>query len=133
ETAFTLAIVTLLHHCRSTFLVGFHADGHETQDVFRQTHLTLHLVESSRRSGDVHERVVRLAVLVDAVGEGLQSPVLDPAYGAAMRFDHTLVLFYKSFDLLRRQILAGKKHMFIKSHCLCLSSVSLSAPAAKAS
>src|SRR5690606_11586942 len=36
------------------------------------------------------------------------------------------VLFHKSLDLLRGQILAGKKHMFVKSHIVLPFFVSLS-------
>ena len=68
------------------------------------------------RSVDVHQRVVSLAVLLDAVGEGLQAPVLDPADLAAVRFDHTLVLFDESVDLLGGHVLAGQEYMFVESH-----------------
>jgi hypothetical protein len=59
---------------------------------------------------------MRLAVLVDAVGEGLQAPVFNAPDFAAISFDHTLVLFYEGFDLLAGDILPGKEYMFIKSH-----------------
>ena len=92
-------------------------DGHEAQHVFGEAHLALHLVERGRRAVQVHQRVVGLAVLLDAVGEGLQSPVLDPADGAAVSCDDALVLFDKRIDLLLRHILPGKEHMFVKCHC----------------
>ena len=88
-------------------------DGQETQHVFGQAHLALHLVERCRRAGEVHQRVVGLPVLVDPVGEGLQSPVLDPADGPAIRGDDALVLFDKRIDLLLREVLPGKEHMFV--------------------
>ena len=65
------------------------------------THLALHLVDARPAGIDVHQRVVCLAVLVDAVGEGLQAPVLDPADGPAIGGDDALVLFDKRIDLLR--------------------------------
>ena len=92
-------------------------DGEEAQDVFRQAHLALHLVQRLGRRVELDERVVGLPVLVDPVGEGLQSPVLDLADRSAIRFDDTLVVLYKGVDLLLGQILPGKKHMFVKSHC----------------
>src|SRR5690606_605559 len=60
---------------------------------------------------------------------------LHPADGAAIRLDHTLVLLDKGIDLLRREVLPGKEHMFIESHVWsCLSSFhTLSVPAARAS
>src|SRR5690606_2333108 len=59
-----------------------------------------------------------LAVLLDAVCEGLDAPVLDPAYRATTAFDHALVLFHKRVDLLRGEVLPGKKYMFVESHSL---------------
>ena len=88
-------------------------DGQEAQDVFRQAHLALHLVERGRRAGEVHERVVGLPVLLDPVGEGLQSPVLDPANRAAASGDDALETFNELIDLLLRQILPGKEHMLV--------------------
>ena len=83
---------------------------------------------------EVHQRVVGLPVLLDPVGEGLQSPVLDPADRSAIRGDDALVVFHKRIDLLLRQILPGKKHMFVKSHCsLPFVSRPCPVPAAKAS
>jgi hypothetical protein len=60
--------------------------------------------------------VVSLAVLLDAVAEGLEAPVFDAPDFTAVSFDHTLVLFYESVDLLSGNILPGKEYMFIKSH-----------------
>ena len=91
-------------------------DGQETQHVFGQAHLALHLVERCRRAGEVHKRVVSLPVLVDPVGEGLQSPVLDPADGPAICCDDALVLFDKRIDLLLREVLPGKEHMLSAKH-----------------
>ena len=100
------------------FLVLVDLDGHEAQNVFRQTHLTLHLLDGRSRRGDVHQGVVGLAVLVDAVGEGLEAPVLNPADGPAICGDHTLVLLDKGIDLLLREILPGKEHMLVQCHVL---------------
>src|SRR5690606_27833639 len=45
-------------------------------------------------------------------------PVLDPANRSAAFGDDALETFNELIDLLLRQILPGKKHMFVKSHCL---------------
>ena len=113
EAAAIGALFALLHHGRGAFLVGFDLDGHEAQDVFGKTHLALHLVERCRRTFEVHQRVVCLPVLLDPVGEGLQSPVLDPTDRTAISGDDALVAFHKRIDLLLRQILPGEKHMFV--------------------
>ncbi len=62
------------------------------------------------------ENVMGLAVLVDAVGQGLEAPVFYTPDLAAVCFDDTLVLFDEGIDLLCGNVLAGKEYMFIKSH-----------------
>ena len=52
--------------------------------------LALHLGDGRRRGVDVHQREVRLAVLADAVGEGLQAPVFDLGDLAAALLDDPL-------------------------------------------
>src|SRR5690606_37481267 len=75
-TTFTaLVAVTLLHHCRRAFFQLVHAHGHEAQNVFIDAHLALHLGNGSSRSFDVEQRVMRLAVLANAVGEALEAPI----------------------------------------------------------
>ena len=49
----------------------------------------------SRGLGDVYKRqVISLAVLLDAIGEGLKSPVLDPADRTAACGDDALSLIH---------------------------------------
>jgi hypothetical protein len=96
--------------------VGFDSDGHVTKNVFVDAHLAFHLVDGSSRGIDVHQGIMRLAVLLDAVGQGLEAPVFDTADLAAERFDHTLVLFDESVDLLGGHVLAGQEYMFVESH-----------------
>ncbi len=91
-------------------------DRHVAQHVFGDAHLALHLVDGSGRGIDVHEDVMRLAVLLDAVGEGLQAPVFGTPDLAAICFDDALVLLKETIDLLCGHILPGKEHVFIKSH-----------------
>ncbi|MNF11315.1 hypothetical protein D3C80_2125130 [compost metagenome] len=57
-----------------------------------------------------------LAVLLDAVCQGLEAPVLDTANLAAERFDNALVLFYECVNLLGGNVLPSKEDVFIKSH-----------------
>jgi hypothetical protein len=59
---------------------------------------------------------VRLAVLLDAVGQGLEAPVFYAPDLATIRFDDTLVLFDEGINLLGGHILPGKEYMFVKSH-----------------
>ena len=90
------------------------------------------LVERGRRAVQIHQRIVGLPVLLDPVGEGLQSPVLDPADGASVRGDDALVVIHERVDLLLREVLPGKKHMFVESHdAFRLSSYLCPVPAAK--
>src|SRR5690606_23408659 len=103
ETVAALAtIVTsaLLQHGRLAFLELLDADGHEAQDVFVDAHLALHLGNRSGGSVDVQQRVVSLAVLLDAITERLDAPVLDLRDRAAIRLDDALELLDKGFDLL---------------------------------
>src|ERR1035437_978946 len=74
--ALTIA-VDLAHHCRGTFLVLLDADGNVAQNLFIEPLLPFDLGERSRRRIHVHQREMRLAVLVHPVGEGLYAPLLD--------------------------------------------------------
>ncbi|EAS50166.1 hypothetical protein SI859A1_01529 [Aurantimonas manganoxydans SI85-9A1] len=111
-------IVALLHHGRLAFLVLFHADRHVAQDVFVEAHLALHLLHRRRRGVDVHQRVIRLAVLLDAEGEGLQTPVFHLADLAAIGLENAAELLDELLDLLVRDILAREKYVLVQSHAL---------------
>ena len=112
----TVVAVALLHHGGRAVFMLFNSDGHVTKDVFVDAHLALDLVNGRCRSIDVHQNVVSLAVLVDAVRQGLEAPVFDAPDFSAVSFQYTLVLFDESVDLLCGNILPGKEYMFIKSH-----------------
>ena len=58
---------------------GFDANGHEAQDVFVDRALALGLGQGGRRSVDVDQGEMRLAVLLDPIGEGLDAPIFDLA------------------------------------------------------
>jgi len=112
----TVVTVALLHHGRRAFFMLFNSDRHVTQDVFADAHLAFHFLDRSGRRIDVHQGVMSLAVLLDAIGEGLEAPVFDTPDFTAVSFDDTLVLFYEGVDLLSGDILSSKEYMFIKSH-----------------
>ena len=82
------------------------ADGHVAQHVLVEAHQALHLVDGGRRRVDVEKRVIRLAILLDAVGEGLQTPVLDLENLAAIVFQDAPERLHQLVDLLVRDVLA---------------------------
>ena len=83
--------------------------------------LALDLVQRCRRRIDIEQRHVRLAVLADAIGEGLQAPIFVLGDFAAHLPDDTGQLRGQFFDLLRAQILARKVDVFVQRHeCLSL-------------
>jgi len=90
--------------------------GEEAQDVLVDAHLALHLRHGRVGGVDVEQREVRLAVLLDAVGERLDAPVLGLADGAAVRLDDALELLDQGLDLLCRNILACQEDVLVESH-----------------
>ena len=70
-------------------------------------HRKLHLLHRRRRGVDVHQRVIRLAVLLDAEGEGLQTPVFHLADLAAIGLENAAELLdeleveltYREYDM----------------------------------
>ena len=79
-------------------------------------HLPLHLGDRRRRRLDVHQRKVRLAVLLDAEGEDLQAPIFGLADRAAGARDHALELLDQLVDLCTRYVLTGQEHMLVECH-----------------
>ncbi|CAD5257616.1 conserved hypothetical protein [Bosea sp. 62] len=116
EAVATLVAVALLQHDRLTFLELLDADGHEAQHVLVDAHLALHLGDGRRGSVDVQERVVRLAVLLDAIAQRLHTPVLDLGDGTAIRLDDALELLDKGLDLLRADILPREQNVLVQCH-----------------
>ena len=94
------------------------ADGEEADDVFVEALLPLDLGDRGGRRIDVEEREVRLAVLLDAVGEGLQAPRLDLGDLAAGALDDALELLDKRLDLLGRHILSRHEYVFVQRHLM---------------
>ena len=79
--------VALLEHRRRAFLELLDLDGQPAENVLVDALLALHLGDRRGRRVDVHQREVRLAVLADAVGEGLEAPGLDLGDLAAALLD----------------------------------------------
>ena len=111
-----LVAVALLHHHRRLGLERLDADGHEAEDVLVDAHLALHLGDRRRRGVEVEEREMRLAVLLDAVGEGLDAPHLGLLDLAAVLLDDALVLVDHRLDLLGRHVLASHEDVFVERH-----------------
>ena len=100
----------------------FDLDGHEADHVFRDRHLPLHFLDGCCRGVDVEQRVVRLAVLLDPEGQGLEPPVFGLGHLAAIAGDQGLVLLRQGIDLRGGSVLTGQEHMLVKSHfAICLS------------
>ena len=89
------------------------ADGEVAQHVFVEPFLALDLVEGCRRRIDIEQRHVRLAVLADAVGEGLHPPIFGLGDLAARFGDDAGKLCGQFLDLLRAQILAREIDVFV--------------------
>jgi len=70
-----LVAVGPAHHRRGCGIMLVDPDGEETDHVGRQPLLALELGHRLMRRVDIHQSVVGLAVLLDAVGEGSQAPI----------------------------------------------------------
>ena len=111
------------HHHGGVLVELVHAQRQEAHDLLVDRHLALHLGQRGGRGGDVHQRVMRLAVLADAVGQRLHAPVLDLSDGAAVAGDHGLVVLGQLLDLSVRCVLAHHEDMLVMRHeCFGLSS-----------
>jgi RluA family pseudouridine synthase len=110
------AVVAAAHLGRRAFLQRFDLDRQVTDHVFAERHLALHLGHGGRGGVDVHQRVMRLAVLLDAEGEGLDAPVLRLGDLAATGGDEALELLGQGIDLRVRCILASQEYVLVESH-----------------
>eukprot|EP01040_Poterioochromonas_malhamensis_P021176 gene21177-25483_t len=69
--------VVLAHHHRRAGFQFVHADGQETDHVFVDRGLAFQFRNDARRGIDVQQHKVRLAVLLDLVGQRTQAPGFD--------------------------------------------------------
>src|SRR4051812_18279777 len=113
----TLAVaIGLAHHRRRAFLELLDADADIADHVFADPLLALDLGDRRRRRVDVEQDEVRLAVLVHAVGEGANPPILGLGDLTAETFDDTGHLGRQFFHLLGARVLTREKNMLIKRH-----------------
>ncbi len=96
-----VGVVALAQHGRRTGLVLVDPNREKAEDVLVEAQCALELDDRLGRRGDVEQREMRLAVLLDAERERLQPPGLDLGDGAAERGDLGFDLFRQRFDLLR--------------------------------
>ncbi len=96
-------------------------DGHEAEDVGRNAHAPLHLGDDIGCGVDVKEREVRLAVLLDLVGEVLQTPVFGLGDLSAAFGDGVGIFFGHRVDLALGNILACQEDMLVERHAFGLS------------
>src|SRR5262245_36819274 len=78
ETPIVALAVTVgfAHHRGGAVLVLVHANREVAQHILADPLLSLDLVEGGRRRVDIEQGEMRLAVLTQTVGEGLNAPLL---------------------------------------------------------
>src|SRR5579871_511731 len=108
--------IGLAHHRRGAFLEFVDAHGEIAQHVLVDALLAFDLGNNGRGAIDVEHHEMRLAVLVDAVGQRAQAPLLGLGDLAAKRGDDAGDLVGDVFDLLRARVLTREKHMLIERH-----------------
>ena len=96
--------------------------------VLVEAELALHLDDGRRRRVDIEQREMRLAVFLDAEGEGLDAPIFDLGDRTAMSGQNAFQLFRQSFDLLGGHVLTRHIDMLVKSHDEPFFSCCASAP-----
>ena len=118
-----LVAVGLAHLDGGLGLVLVDADGDEANDVGREAHAALHLGNRRRRCVEVHQRIVRLAVLLDLERDGLETPIFCFADLAAAFGDDVAVFFRQRFDLRLTDVLAGQEYVLVERHGMAFPSV----------
>ncbi len=114
-------VVALAHHHRRLGLVRLDLDGEKAEHLGGQAHAPLHLGHGRRRRIDVEQREVRLAALLDLVGEAFDAPVLALGDLAATLLDEIGEFFGECLDLGVGDVLAREEHMLVESHADSLS------------
>ena len=109
-----------LQHGRGTLLEGLDAHGQKPQHILVDAHVALHLHHGRRGRVEVHEHVVALAVLLDAVGEVAQTPIFPLRHLAALLDDNRGKGLGQRFDLGGRGVLARDKDVLVERHSVLL-------------
>src|SRR3546814_13869996 len=89
-------------------------DGQVADDVLVDLRLALQLGDERRGRVDLEHDVMRLAVLLDAVGEAAKTPGLGLYDLAAIVLDDLGGAFRQRVDLGLRQVLTREKHMLVQ-------------------
>ena len=82
-----LAAAPVLHHRRGAFLERFDPHREIADDVLVDAHGALELAHRHGRRIEIEEHVVSFAVLLHAIGEVAQTPILPLGHLAALRGD----------------------------------------------
>src|SRR5262245_45495933 len=107
-TAFPIApfvAIALAHLHGGLGLVPLDANREKAEHVAGQAHAALHLGDGGGRRVDVHERIVRLAVLLDLEGEALEAPILGLGDPAAAFGDDLAIFLGQRLDLCLADVL----------------------------
>src|SRR5262245_965978 len=104
------------YHRRWSCVVLVDAHGEEADDVGREPHLTFEFVHGVVRSFDVHQRVMRFAVLLDAERERLQAPIFGLADRSAAPLEEGAKVLQQGLDLLGGNILPRQKYVLVERH-----------------
>src|SRR5262249_17814868 len=116
-TVVTITVtIGLAHHRGRAFLELLDANAQITDHVFADPLLALNLGDRRRRRVDVEQHEMRLAILVDAVGEGAHAPGFGLGDLAAQLLDDAGHLRGQFLDLLGARVLAREKNMLVKRH-----------------
>ena len=104
------------HHGGWLLLVLFDPDRQITQHILVEPLEPLDFIDRGRRSIDVHQSEMRLAVFAQPIGQGFHAPGFGLGHRPAQSFDHTLQMRRQFFHLLRAGVLARKVDVLIERH-----------------
>src|SRR5262249_43561221 len=118
RAAVAVAVVAraALQHGRRAFLERLDAHGQVAQHVLVDAHLPLHLGDGGGGRIDVEEDVVPLAVLLDAVGDVAQAPMLLLGDLAAELGDQGREGIGQRIGLGGRDVLTRDEHVLVERH-----------------
>src|SRR5262249_50139018 len=120
--------IALAHLHGGLGLVPLDANREKADHVGGQAHAALHLGDGGGRCVDVHERIVRLAVLLDLEGEALEAPILGLGDPAAAFGDDLPIFLGQRLDLRLADVLARQEHVLVKRHAMAFPCIALTAP-----